>query len=110
MKKILFSILCLCATQASAQSQTSSITGYLPYQANGKQIFLFQLQGNVAGACNTTGRFAIDSSSLHFKSVQAAIMAAFHSQSTVTVAYAQTCNTWGNAWDISYVCVGNLPC
>jgi hypothetical protein len=110
MKKALFATLCLCTTLALAQSQTAKVTGYIPYDNGGRQIFLFQLQGNVSGGCNTSSRFAIDSSALRFKSTQAAVMAAFHTQTDVTVSYSQTCSAWGNSWDIAHVCVGSLPC
>jgi hypothetical protein len=55
-----------------------------------------------------SGRFAIDSSSLHFKATVAAIVSAFHSQSQVFVAYSDgpSCLAWSNAADIHYVCVG----
>ncbi len=110
MKKMLFAILYLYVTLASAELQTATVTGYIPYQTSGKQVLLFQLQGNVSGTCNDTARFAIDSSAVHFKNVLAAIMAAHHAQSTITVSYSKTCNAWGNAWDITHVCVGSIPC
>ncbi len=110
MKKTLCAVLCLCATLAVAQSQTAKVTGYIPYENGGREIFLLKLQSNVAGGCNTTARFAIDSTALRFKGTQAAVMAAFHTQTDVTVSYTQTCGAWGNAWDISYVCVGSAAC
>jgi hypothetical protein len=110
MKKVLFATLCICTTLAVAQSQTAKVSGYVPYDSGGRQILIFQLQGNVSGGCNTTARFAIDSTSLRFKSTQAALMAAFHTQSNVTVAYSQTCSAWSNSWDIAHLCVGIVPC
>ena len=89
---------------------TSTITGYIPYLNSGKAIFIFQLKDNPVGSCNTTARFSIDQSSPHFKATQAAVMQAFHSNTTVTVLFNQTCSSWGNSWDAYAVCVGNLPC
>jgi hypothetical protein len=92
MKNAVVASAFLCATMVAAQSQTAKVARYIPFDAGGKQVFILQLQGNVSGGCNTTGRFAIDSSLRRFKSAQAAVMAAFHTQTQVTVSYAQTCN------------------
>lgn len=111
MKKLV-AIMCLafCA-MANAQSfQSAKITGFIPSDYQGKELFVVQIEGNASGGCNTSGRFAIDSSQPKFKSVRAAIMAAFFSQSPIVVAYTQTCNAFPNAWDLSYVCVGSIPC
>lgn len=110
MKKIMFLFLLLLSTLALAESQTAKVVGYIPYDANGKQFFFVALQGNVTSGCNSTGRFVIDSSQLRFKGVQAAVMAAYHSGSEITVQYAPTCNTFGNTFDLVYVCVGTIAC
>lgn len=110
MKSFVFAFLCLYGALTNAQTQAGKISGYLPYENGTKAILLMQLQGNVAGGCNTTGRFAIDVDAPRFKGTQAAVMAAFHTQADVKVIYSQTCNAFGNAWDIVAVCVGNLPC
>lgn len=110
MKFIIFVVLCLYAALSGAEQQAGKITGYIPYESGGKAILIMQIQGNVSGGCNTTSRFAVDDSAPKFKGTQAAVIAAFHSQADVKVIYSQTCNAYGNAWDIVGVCVGNLPC
>lgn len=111
MKRLLLAVLLLFSGFAyGQQQQAAKIKGYIPYEAGGKELLILQLEGNVTGGCNTTGRFAIDSAQLKFKATRAAIMAAFHSQTPITVFYYQTCNSYGNSWDIAWVCVGNLPC
>jgi hypothetical protein len=111
MKRILLSLFFLLCTSANAAVfQTGKIVGYIPSDISGKEVFLLQIEGNVTGGCNVTGRFAIDSTQLKFKATRAAIIVAFHTQTALTVAYEQTCNSYPNAWDISWVCVGPLPC
>jgi hypothetical protein len=111
MKKFVILMCLIFCTLAKAQTfQTAKITGYIPSSWQGKEVILVQIEGNVSGGCNTTSRFAIDSSQLHFKSVRAAIMAAFASQTLIIAAYTQTCNMFPNAWDLAYVCVGSIPC
>jgi hypothetical protein len=113
MKKIFLAMFLMLSSFSYGQEQllqTGKITGYIPYEFEGKEVFVLQLEGNVSGGCNTTGRFAIDSSQLKFKATRAAVMAAFHSQTPVTVFYNQTCNSFVNTWDVRWVCVGNLPC
>jgi hypothetical protein len=83
---------------------------YIPYDDGSKQVFIFNFEGNVSGGCNSTARFAIDSTSLKFKGTTAALMVAYQSQTDVTVLYSQTCGAWGNAWDVRAVCVGKIPC
>lgn len=111
MKKFLVLMCFIFCSLANAQTfQTAKITGFIPSDFQGKELVLVQLEGNVSGGCNTTARFAIDSSQLKFKSVRVAIMAAFLSQTSIVVAYTPTCNTFPNAWDLTYVCVGSIPC
>lgn len=110
MKRLLTVTSLLFASVAMAQSQTGKVGGYIPSQAGGKEIFVIQLQGNATGGCNSSGRFAISTDAPMFKNTAAALMAAYHTQADVTVYYSQSCNALGNAWDISYVCVGNVPC
>jgi hypothetical protein len=100
----------LASTGAIAQSTTGKVTGYIPYANGNTQIFLFSVDSNLSGGCNTTARYTITSASAQFKSVQAAVMAAFHSQTPVMVYYSSTCNGWGNSWDLNSVCIGTIPC
>jgi hypothetical protein len=108
--RAIFLALLAVNTMAVADVQTAMVSGYINYSSGGKQIFLVKLVGGNSGACNTTGRYAIDSSVLHFKGTQAAIMAAYHGQATISINYSTTCNTWINSWDMLYACVGNMPC
>lgn len=109
MKPFLLLILCIVTSVAAAQSQSGKITGYIPYDAGGRQILVFQVEGNVSGGCNTTSRFAVDSNAPKFKGTQTAVMAAFHTQTDVKVLYSQTCTAHTNTWDVVAVCVGPLP-
>lgn len=105
---VIFMVFCV---EVSAATQAGKIVGYVPYDANGKEMIFFQLQGNVSGGCNTTARFVIDSSSLKFRGTVAAIIAAYHAQADVTVIHQQSCSSWSNSWDAQAICVGNInPC
>lgn len=110
IKRIMLVSLCLHAFSAHADSQLAKVVGFLPYTAAGKEVLLFKLQANNYGGCNASGRYAIDSSSPHFKATYAAILSSFHAQNDVFVAYSQSCNSWSNAWDVAYVCVGSINC
>ena len=90
--------------------QTGEIIGYLPYSQAGKEIIFFKLQGNVSAGCNITGRFAMDDSSLRYKTTVSAVIAAFHSKTPIMVDYSSSCNTWGNAADVNFICIGNINC
>lgn len=93
-----------------AASQVGEITGYIPYSSGSKTIMIFKLKNNVVNGCNTTGRFAIASTSPRFKATEAAVLAAFHSKTPVRVAYLNSCNAWGNSADVNYICVGDINC
>jgi hypothetical protein len=97
-------------SQAHATYTTGQITGYGPGTANGKYLVVFKLVGQATSGCNTTARFAINSDSLHFQGALSAIVAAFHSQTPVTVSYEATCNKLDNAFDVNFVCVGDINC
>lgn len=110
MKFLIFVVLCLYAALSGAEQQAGKVSGYIASDSGGKALLIMQIQGNVSGGCNTTSRFAVDDGAPKFKGIQAAVMAAYHTQADVTVVYSQTCDAWGNSWDIVGVCVGNLPC
>ena len=114
MKKHLSLILfALLPAWAVAGSQSGKIIGYMPYSdgsTGSAEILLIKLDSSVISGCNTTGRLVLSSTSVSFKSSQAAIMAAYHSQSVVKVNYNETCTRWPNSWDANYVCVGNVNC
>ena len=54
--------------------------------------------------------FAIDSKTPKFEGTVAAVMAAYHSKSPVSIEYLSSCNAWGNAADIAFMCVGDINC
>ena len=108
---LIFTFLLLGSPLASCvEFQGGKVTGYIPSDLNGKLLLLVRLEGNVSGGCNTSGRFAIDSSLPRYKSILVALMGAYHAQTPVMIAYTQTCNAFGNSWGIDYVCIGNVPC
>ncbi|WP_444996098.1 hypothetical protein [Aliikangiella sp. IMCC44359] len=95
---------------AELKSHSGKITGYIVSKQGVEKLFFLKLEGITAGGCSSTGRLAIDSSSPSFDATQSAIMAAFHSKTDVNIYYNDTCNTGQNAWDILWVCVGDIPC
>ena len=111
MKKVAFALLVFHVALANAGSQAGRISGFVPYtNFVGREILIFKLENNPSSGCNASGRYAIDSSSPHFKATQAAIIAAFHAQTDVFVVFTESCNTWVNAWDVAYVCTGTINC
>ena len=103
--------LAVFATTADAGAQSGKVAGFVPYKnSSGGEMIIFKLEGNVGSGCNVSQRFAIDASSQHFKGTQAAILAAFHAKTELRVVYNETCNVFGNAWDVSYVCAGAINC
>ncbi len=110
MKKYGWSLLAILSVSAMADMQVAKIVGFVPFSIAGKEVFIFKLEGNPAGGCNDTGRYAINSDQLHFKATQSSLIAAYHAQTTVTVNYSKSCNIYPNAWDTNYVCTGPINC
>jgi hypothetical protein len=110
MKRILLSLALVAAHPAFGATQVGVVTGYAPGIVSGKEAFVFKLENNSNAGCNTTARYTIDETSVHFKATVAAIMAAFHARTPVLVTYAATCNVLGGAADVTYVCVGEINC
>lgn len=109
--KIIFLITVILYSNISlAITQSGKITGYVPYSSGGKEIIIFKLENNVSSACNSTARFAMDNTLPRYKATLSAVIAAFHSQSTIKVNYLSSCNAWGNSADVNYICVGNINC
>ena len=103
--------LVLVATTAVAGSGSGTVTGFIPGSAGSTAIFVFEAS-SVSGspACDTTQRFAIASSSPHYNSTVAAVMAAYGTGASVNAVGLGTCNVLPNAEDLNYVCVGTIPC
>jgi hypothetical protein len=111
MKHTAITILLLAiSSNIFAAKQSGTITGFIPYSTGTKEILIFKLKDNISGGCNTTGRFAIDSTSVRYKATLSAVIASYHAQTPIKVEYKQTCNSWGNSADISFICVGDISC
>ena len=110
MKYLIVALSVLFSGPAFCAVHTGEVIGYLPYSSAGKEILVFKLSNNVSGGCNSSARFAIDDTSLRYKNTVSAVMAAFHSKTTIKVDYLSTCNAWGNSADIAYICVGEVGC
>lgn len=110
MKKLWIG-LALVATTAVAGSGSGTVTGFIPGNAGGSAIFVFQAS-SVSGspACDTTQRFAIASTSPHYNTTVAAVIAAYGTGASVNAVGLGTCNVLLNAEDLNYVCVGSIPC
>lgn len=98
------------ALQANADQAVGIVSGYGAGTANSKNVVVFKLVGQQPSGCNTTGRFLINSDSLHFEGTLASIIAAFHSGTAVTVTFTPTCTKIDNSFDVTYVCVGSINC
>ncbi|GAB6262567.1 hypothetical protein [Photobacterium sp. 53610] len=110
MKKRIATLIALTSFSVNASVQSGVISGYIPYSHEQKEIIIFQLNNNVAQGCNTTGRFAMDSTSPRYPATLSAVLAAYHSKSPIRVNYLDTCNAWGNSADVDYICVGDVAC
>ena len=110
MKKILFFVLLSISFGANADRQVGEITGIIPYESGGKKLFFFQLKDNVSGGCNLSARFTFDNNKVNYDAMVSSMMAAYLAKIPVQVEYTKTCNSWGNSYDVSWVCIGNIPC
>lgn len=110
MRLSIFAILISIVAACPAATLTGVVTGYVsPSNANGPAV-IFKMNTSTVEGCNSTGRFAMSSQDVRYKANLTAIMAAYHSQSPVTATYNTTCTTWGNSYDLTYVCVGTVGC
>jgi hypothetical protein len=110
MKSIIILTSLLFSSSIFAERQSGSVVGYIPYSNGDKEILIFKLEGNVSGGCNVTARFAIDNTSLRYKTTVSALIAAFHSKAPIAVDYLSSCNSWGNAADVNFIWIGNINC
>jgi hypothetical protein len=110
VKKI-WMLLALTTGTAIAGSGSGVMTGFISgVNGNGTAIFVFTTAALVAAPCNTTQRFAIVSSDPKYKDTVAAIMEAHATGASVTVIATGNCTVLQNAEDLSYLCVGTIPC
>ena len=110
MKLGLFVGAVLFSSISLADWQSGKITGYVNFVSGGREIILIKLENNSAGTCNTTGRYAIDDTSKQFKFFQSMVLSAYATKETININFNQSCNSWGNAWDINFACVGSINC
>ena len=112
MKKLLCISLGLLSTNLYAGTAVNAtVTGFTPYSTGTAQIILFKTN-SLSGtpACNTTQRFAMNSTNPRFTNTVSAIMAAYAAGKPVQVKGLNTCAVWGNSEDVEHICVGDIPC
>ena len=95
---------------ASADYQSGVITGYLTHKSASTPVLIVKVDTGTATGCNTTSRFAMAADDPRYQGTLAAVIAAYHTQATVKVAFTQTCTAWSNSFDMTYMCVGDIPC
>ena len=114
MKKILFFALFLSVSikaLAGSSNISGQVSGYIVSSSGANELFIFKLNNSVPNGCNKDGRFAIDSTSPHFKSVQSAVLASYHSQSNMKVYFqSNECTALSNSEDVLWTCIGDIPC
>lgn len=103
-------ILMSLAFSASAGRQVGEITGFVAFESGGVKKLTFKLVNNVSGGCNTTARYTFDESLRNFDLMASTILSAYHAKSLVQVEYFESCNAWSNAYDVRYICVGDINC
>jgi hypothetical protein len=93
--------LAIVCVSSLAGTGRGALLGALPYTCPGGECFFVQATSNTGlAACNTSGRFVMSASDPKYKTTVAALLAAYHSQTPVTLYGAGTCNTWSNAEDL----------
>lgn len=113
MKKILLGIgAFVIATSALASTGTGKITGLVPYTVSGTEVLFIKIENTSSDtpACNWSQRYAIKSTSPHFKYTQSVALAAFMSGTPVLIRGANNCDVYDNAETFSYLCIGTTPC
>lgn len=110
--KACFALLLVSSVSLASGAATGVVTGYIPTAAGATEFFLVSTQTTIGTTppCNITSRFALSAVDKKYKAVLASIVAAYHAGTPVYIVGAGTCNVWGNAEDISYVCFGSVPC
>ena len=115
MRKVLL-LSTLVATAAVAGSNptglaTGVVTGFISGNPNGTAIFVFTTATwSSYASCNTTQRFVLSSADPKYKDTVALILEAHATGTSVTALGLGSCNALSNAEDLSYVCVGTIPC
>lgn len=112
-KPLLFYFTFAFSMASYAGTGTGKITGIIPYASGGDEILLIKIENTSSDtpSCNTTIRFAMkNTGNLNFKSTQVAALAAMMAGSNVIIRGGNTCDAWGNAETLLYLCVGNISC
>jgi hypothetical protein len=113
VKKLWIGLLSVVTSAAMAGSGSGTVTGFIPGNASGTSVFVFQTSSNPsssATSCNTTLRFAMASTNPQYSSTVAAVMSAYASGAPVIAVGTGSCTLLSNAEDLNYVCVGTIPC
>lgn len=115
MKKSILGVVALAAfcvlavAWAATKSFSGKVSGYSVSIWSGKELFMFKLDNSVSEGCNTTGRYAINSDSMQYESIKAAVMSAYHGGSDVLVKANDVCTAISNSYDVYGVRVGDMP-
>jgi hypothetical protein len=101
----------IAVSAAFAGTGTGTISGFIPGNPSGTAILVFSTTAQSdSPSCNTSQRFAISSTNPTYKDTVAAVLEAYATGASINAVGLGTCNVLSNAEDLSYICVGSIPC
>jgi hypothetical protein len=95
---------------AHAAALIGHVTGYANVSSGSTPTLLIKIDTAEKVGCNTTGRFAISSADVRYKATLPSVIAAHATQAQVKISYDETCDLWSNAFNLNFVCVGDVAC
>ncbi|MDF1642703.1 MAG: hypothetical protein P1U80_00795 [Pseudomonadales bacterium] len=103
----------LLSSQVAATDYTGKIQGLVLYQISTTSppiLFITATSGVTGTDCNTTNRYTIHLDNDYGKAIYSLLLTAYATGEPVRLKGLGTCNNFGNAEDLRYMCTENGPC
>ena len=107
LKTIVLAMICFYTVNAGAIGYTYQSGTVLSFGGLTNGVFFFTLSGPISnrGTCNTSGRFALNTTNPYHKTLMVQVLAAYVAEKNVTIVGLGTCTTWLDSDDVGSLAV-----
>ena len=107
LKSIAMVTICLSSVNAGANGYSYQSGNVLSFGGLTNGVFFFTLSGPISNraACNTSGRFALNTTNPNHKTMMVQVLTAYASEKNIQIVGLGTCSTWVDSDDVGSLAV-----
>jgi hypothetical protein len=107
LKSVALIIFGLSSLNASSNIYSMQSGNVVSFGGLTNGVFFFTLSGPISnrGTCNTSGRFALNTTNPHHKTMMVQVLTAYAAEKNVQIVGLRTCTTWVDSDDVGSLAV-----